>query len=97
METQVGSNTRTDKQAAIETIGSKLAVSGGKLAVSGGTIEKLAGVYLFVKRNPNCSSDKVAAMLNRGKSTARNYLHILGELGMIKPHGTFKDRTYTAL
>ena len=70
---------------------------GGKLAVSGGTIAKLAEVYLFLKVNPNCNSEKVAAMLNKGKSTARNYLHILSELEMIKPQGTFKDRTYTAI
>ena len=96
-EAQVDVTTHTDKQAAIDMIGGKLAVSGGKLAVSGGIIEKLADVFLFVKDNPNCNSEKVAAMLNRGKSTARNYLHILSELGMIKPQGTFKDRTYTAV
>ena len=89
--------THTDKQAVIDMIGGKLAVSGSKLAVSGGIIEKLADVFLFVKDNPNCNSEKVAAMLSRGKSTARNYLHILSELGMIKPQGTFKDRTYTAV
>ena len=96
-ETQAEVNNTVDKQAVIDTIGGKLAVFGGKLAVSGGTIVKLAEVYLFVKNNPNCNSEQVAAMLNRGKSTARNYLHILTELEMIKPQGTFKDRTYTAI
>ena len=67
------------------------------MAVSSSTIEKLADVYLFVKNNPNCNSEKVAGMLNRGKSTAKNYLHILAKLEMIKPQGTFKDRTYTAV
>lgn len=86
-----------DKQTVIEMIGGKLAVSGGKLAVSGGIIEKLADVFLFVKNNPNCNSEKVAAMLDRGKSTARNYLHLLTELEMIKPRGTFRDRTYIVL
>lgn len=90
-ETQVP----TDKQAVIDIIGGKLAVFGGKLAVSSSTIGKLADVYLFVKNNPNCNSEKVASMLSRGKSTAKNYLHILAELEMIKPQGTFKDRTYS--
>ena len=97
-ETRVEVGTHAiDKQAIIDTIGGKLAVSGGKLAVSGGTVEKLAEVYVFVKDNPNCNSEKVAEMLDRGKSTARNYLHMLTELEMIAPHGTFKDRTYTAI
>lgn len=96
-ETQAEVSNAVDKQAVIDTIGGKLAVFGDKLAVSGGAIVKLAEVYLFVKANPNCNSDKVAAMLNRGKSTARNYLHILTELEMIKPRGTFKDRTYAAI
>lgn len=86
---------RGNKQAIIDMIGGKLAVSGGKLAISSGTIEKLADVYLFVKYNPNCNSEKVASMLNRGKSTAKNYLHTLVVLEMIKRHGTFKDCTYT--
>ena len=95
-ETQAEVSNAVDKQAIIDAIGGKLAVFGGKLAVSGGTIVKLAEVYLFVKDNPNCNSEQVAAMLNRGKSTAKNYLHILTDLEMIKPQGTFKDRTYTA-
>lgn len=77
--------------------GGKLAVTDGKLAVTGGTIVKLAEVYLFIKDNPNCNSEKIAAMLSRSKSTAKNYLHILTELEMIKPQGTFKDRTYTII
>lgn len=69
-ETQAEVSNAVDKQAIIDAIGGKLAVFGGKLAVSGGTIVKLAEVYLFVKDNPNCNSEQVAAMLNRGKSTA---------------------------
>lgn len=62
-ETQAEVSNAVDKQAIIDAIG-------GKLAVSGGTIVKLAEVYLFVKDNPNCNSEQVAAILNRGKSTA---------------------------
>ena len=111
-ETQAEISTcAVDKQAVIDMIGGKLAVTGGKLAVTGGklavtdgklavtggTIVKLAEVYLFIKDNPNCNSEKIAAMLSRSKSTAKNYLHILTELEMIKPQGTFKDRTYTII
>lgn len=104
-ETQAEISTcAVDKQAVIDMIGGKLAVTGGKLAVTdgklavtGGTIVKLAEIYLFIKDNPNCNSEKIAAMLSRSKSTAKNYLHILTELEMIKPQGTFKDRTYTII
>lgn len=79
-------------------IGGKLAVNGkigGKLAVNAKIVDKLADVYLFIKENPNCNSDKVAKMLGKGISTTKNYLHILVELELIEPKGTFRNRTYS--
>ncbi|MCD8296388.1 MAG: putative DNA binding domain-containing protein [Prevotella sp.] len=60
-------------------------------------IQNMVNTLIFLSNHPLSKSESVAQYLGLSQAATRVYLHKLTQLGIIKPNGSNKNRTYSML
>ena len=58
-------------------------------------VDKLADIVVFLAGTTESNTTIISQLIGKGKSTTKNYLTLLINLGLVEPHGGNKNRTYS--
>lgn len=66
-----------------------------KLPIRDVVVDKLADIVVFLAGTTESNTTIISQLIGKGKSTTKNYLTLLINLGLVEPHGGNKNRTYS--